>query len=376
MKLILFDDGAAGLAPLDDLRPAFDIRTGAWTALERWADIGIPPAGLLVPEARAALAGALHPRLSINDTPQPGSVVVNGRWPLGAEHSERIAALEPGQALASSTTMLALRVGDEGLLPASFDAASAEQLEASVLDRCWHVRTLRDANISYDLSRMAPAKGVMVREGARVAESAVLDASGGAIVVDRDARVGHHAVIFGPAYIGPGSTVIEHATIRPNTAIGPVCKVGGEITGVIFQGYANKAHEGFLGDSYVGMWANLGAGTTNSNLLNTYSPVVIDRQRTGETFMGCVLGDHVRTAIGTRIMTGAVVGTGTMWAAMKPITGRIGSMRWVTDAGEKDYRPEKFLEVARAAMARRDREPSEAERVRFEELGTTATGHP
>jgi hypothetical protein len=147
-----------------------------------------------------------------------------------------------------------------------------------------------------------------------------------------------------------------------------VCKVGGEITGVIFQGHTNKAHEGFLGDSYIGKWVNLGAGTTNSNLLNTYGPVVVDRQRTGETFMGCVLGDHVRTAIGTRIMTGAVVGTGTMWAASKPITGRTAPMRWVTDAGEKPYRPEKFLEVAIAAMARRDARTTPAEQARFVEL--------
>jgi UDP-N-acetylglucosamine diphosphorylase / glucose-1-phosphate thymidylyltransferase / UDP-N-acetylgalactosamine diphosphorylase / glucosamine-1-phosphate N-acetyltransferase / galactosamine-1-phosphate N-acetyltransferase len=376
MKLILFDDGAADLAPLDDLRPVFDIRTGAWSALERWADIGIPPAGLLVPQPRAEIARALHPKLSINQHPPAGAVIVNGRWPLSAKESERIAALEPGQALACGPTLLAVRVGDEGFDPKAFDLHHAQQFEASLLERCWHVRTLRDQNISYDLSRMAPAKGVVVREGARVAESAVLDASGGAIVVAKDARVGHHAVIFGPAYIGPGATVIEHATIRPNTAIGPVCKVGGEITGVIFQGHANKAHEGFLGDSYIGMWVNLGAGTTNSNLLNTYGQVVIDRQRTGETFMGCVLGDHVRTAIGTRIMTGAVVGTGTMWAASRPVTGRIGPMRWVTDAGERAYRPEKFLEVARAAMARRDHEPSKAEQDRFQELGAATAGHP
>lgn len=376
MKLILFDDGAADLAPIDELRPAFDIRTGAWTALERWADIGIPPAGLLVPEAREALARALHPKLAVNTDTPAGAVVVNGRWPLAVRETERIAALEPGQALACGPTLLAACVEDGGFDPRSYDTDHAQQVEASLLERCWHVRTLRDENISYDLSCMAPAKGVVVREGARVAESAVLDASGGAIVIDRDARVGHHAVVFGPAYVGPGATVIEHATIRPNTAIGPVCKVGGEITGVIFQGYANKAHEGFLGDSYVGMWANLGAGTTNSNLLNTYGQVVIDRQRTGETFMGCVLGDHVRTAIGTRIMTGSVVGTGTMWAASKPIAGRVAPMRWVTDAGEKAYRAEKFLEVARAAMARRDRQPSEAEQARFQELGAPATGHP
>ncbi len=368
MKLILFDDGKGELAPLNDLRPAFDIRTGAWTAFERWTNAGMQPSALIVPESLAAIAKVIHPRQTVNDVPPEESVVVNGRWPLAARDLDAIDALQAGQALVSGNTLLAARVGGGGadaLDPASY---STSEHRAGLLERCWHVRTHRDACISHDLASMAPAKGVVVREGARVAESAVLDASNGAIVIDENARVGHHAVVIGPAYVGPGSTIIEHATIRPYTASGPVCKVGGEITGVIFQGYANKAHEGFLGDSYVGAWCNLGAGTTNSNLLNTYGQVVIDRQRTGETFMGCILADHVKTAIGTRIMTGAVVGTGTMWAAAKPITGRVRAMRWVTDAGEKAYRAEKFLEVARAAMQRRDAEPSEAEIELFEAL--------
>jgi len=368
MKLILFDDGKGELAPLTDLRPAFDIRTGAWTALERWADIGMPPACLRVPEHQVNLTKELHPNTPVNDPPPRGAVIVNGRWPLSAERAEMIAELEEGHALAHHGTLLAARIGDGGGDPLDPETFTTKEHEAKIIQRCWHVRTYRDACIAYDLSRMAPAKGVVVSEGSKVADSAVLDASHGAIVIGEGVRVGHHAVILGPAYVGPGSTVIEHATIRPNTAIGPVCKVGGEITGTIFQGHTNKAHEGFLGDSYVGKWVNLGAGTTNSNLLNTYSPVVVDRQRTGETFMGCVLGDHTRTAIGTRIMTGAVVGTGTMWAASKPITGRTGPMRWCTDASEKSYRPEKFLEVAIAAMARRSARPTPAEQARFVEL--------
>ena len=373
MKLILFDDGGGELTPLIDLRPAFDVRTGAWTPLQRWTDVGLPPAAFLVPEHQAALTVALHPKVAVNKEIGEGATLVNGRWPLAVRDAEVIAALEPGRAIVRDGTLLAARVHEASVEePLALDHYDTTEHEADLLERCWHVRSHRDACIAYDLGQMAPSKGVVVREGARVAESAILDASSGAIVIDENARIGHHAVVLGPAYVGPGSTVVEHATIRPNTAIGPVCKVGGEITGTIFQGYANKAHEGFLGDGYVGMWVNLGAGTTNSNLLNTYGQVVVDRQRTGETFLGCILGDHVRTAIGTRIMTGAVVGTGTMWAASSPIGGRIDAMRWMTDAGQKVYRAEKFLEVARAAMARRDAEPSEAEIARFAELASTA----
>ena len=376
MKLILFDDGGGDLAPLTDLRPAFDVRTGAWTALERWANLGLAPAGLVVPEAQIGLTSALHPRIPVIRQPPRDAVLVNGRWPLAARDVELIAALQAGHAYVKQGTLLAARTGEPGDDALDARAYDTREHEAVLLERCWHVKSGRDACLAYDLSQLAPAKGVVVRENARVAESAVLDASNGAIVVDEGARVGHHVVVLGPAYIGPGSTINEHATIRANTAIGPVCKVGGEISGVIFQGYANKAHDGFLGDSYVGAWCNLGAGTTNSNLLNTYGQVTVDRQRTGETFLGCVLGDHVRTAICTRIMTGAIVGTGSMWAASKPIAGRIGPMRWSTDAGEQAYRVEKFFEVAKAAMARRDIAPHEAEHKRFLELGALTTGSP
>lgn len=368
MKLILFDDGQGQLDPLTDLRPAFDIRTGARTTLERWQDIGIAPAALLVPPHQADLAHQWHPRLPINQPVPGGAFVVNGRWPLAPRDAETIAALKPAHALAHQGTLLAAHVVEGAHDPLAIDAFETREHEALLLNRCWHVRTGRDACIAHDLARMAPDKGVVVKATARVADSAILDASAGPIVVDEHARVGHLAIVLGPAYVGPHAAVLEHATIRPNTAIGPHCKVAGEVSGTIFQGYANKAHDGFLGDSYIGMWCNLGAGTTNSNLLNTYGPVTIDRQRTGETFLGCILGDHVRTAIATRIMTGAVVGTGTMWAATAPIAGRVAPMRWATDAGQKPYRPEKFIEVATAAMARRGHAPTTAEQARFIEL--------
>jgi UDP-N-acetylglucosamine diphosphorylase / glucose-1-phosphate thymidylyltransferase / UDP-N-acetylgalactosamine diphosphorylase / glucosamine-1-phosphate N-acetyltransferase / galactosamine-1-phosphate N-acetyltransferase len=169
--------------------------------------------------------------------------------------------------------------------------------------------------------------------------------------------------------------VLERSLVKSNTALGPWCKVAGEVGGTIFQGFANKAHDGHLGDSYIGEWVNLGAGTTNSNLLNTYGEVVAKQsprgsnERTGETFLGCVLGDHVKTAICTRIMTGAIVHTGTMWAATAAISGCVPGFSWVTDsspppsgAGEqwKPFRFDKFMEVARAAMGRRKIVPSEA----------------
>jgi UDP-N-acetylglucosamine diphosphorylase/glucosamine-1-phosphate N-acetyltransferase len=209
---------------------------------------------------------------------------------------------------------------------------------------------------------------------------AVLDCEHGAIVIDEHAVVRPTAVLIGPCSVGAHSTVLERATIRPGTAIGPHCKVNGEVGGTIFQGFANKAHDGYVGDSYVGEWVNLGAGTTTSNLLNTYAPTVAratpngKHEHTGEQFLGAIIGDHVKTAICTRLMTASVLGTGGMFACTGPVSGTTPSFTWATDAGVKPYRAEKFLEVMRAQMQRRHVVPSEAYVAHVRELMEIAEG--
>ena len=187
-------------------------------------------------------------------------------------------------------------------------------------------------------------------------------------------------MICGPCSVGAGATVLDRALIRPNTVIGPRCKVGGEVGSTIFQGYANKAHDGYLGDSWVGKWANLGAGTVGSNLLNTYGEVTMrtevdgPRHRTGLRFLGAIIGDHVKTAISTRIMTGSVLGTGAMVATSAPPPDTVRRFAWLTDDGERSYRLGKFLEVMNAVMARRDRIPSRAYAAAVEALHRFAVG--
>ena len=209
---------------------------------------------------------------------------------------------------------------------------------------------------------------------ATVFPASILDTTNGPIAVRAGATIRPGSTIIGPVVIGERSTVLDKALVKANTALGPVCKVAGEIGGTILQGYANKGHDGHLGDSWLGEWVNLGAGTTNSNLLNTYSEVTsvaqphAHREKTGETFFGCALGDHVKTAIGTRIMTGAIVHTGAMWAATAPISGCVDRFAWATDKGVRHYRVDRFLEVMRASMGRRTIEPSDAYTARVAAL--------
>jgi len=385
-SLIVFDDGRARLGQMTDLRCAAEVRTGALTTLERIEIIaGLSCDLLLVPEAIAPVVAERNACAVNGAAPEGPALVVNARCPLAPE---RIASLDIGTGLVSAET------GD--LLAAMLDAGAVsafvrtgkppEGLEAHredgapLLSHPEDVIRHRDASLEFDLRALSSSESDGIPEGvtvlgdhpvfvdhtATVLPTAVLDASSGSVVIGADATVRPGAILAGPCSIGPGSTVLEHAHIKAHTAIGPVCKVGGEIGGTIFQGWANKAHDGHLGDSWVGEWVNFGAGTMNSNLLNTYGTVSMrsaanePRRRTGLTFLGSIVGDHVKTAIGTRLMTGCVLGTGSMIALTGPAPAFVDRFAWATDSGSQLYRLDKFTDVLRAAMGRRDCEPSAA----------------
>lgn len=397
----LFDDGQGRLGTMTDLRAAYEVRTGALTTLERWENLlGEPVDGLACPERVRAVCeerlgrkvndvGALAQRAGAE-----GVVFVSGRCVLpfaeAADLKLRCAVVEKG----SGHVIAARLAGGEAeafardwKLPAG---VTVEEWDVGLLvHRPWDVIRLRDEAILHDLARLSDRdsqelppevlaigeEGLTIDPTAAVYPTVVFDLEHGPVVVAEEAVIRPGAIVCGPAFIGAHSTVMDRAHVKANTAIGPWCKVGGEVGGTIFQGWANKSHEGHLGDSWVGEWANLGAGTTNSNLLNTYGEVMskagagAPTERTGLTFFGSVIGDHVKTAICTRLMTGVTIGTGTMVASSAYVSGAVPAMRWVTDGGEKAYRFEKFMEVARAMMARRKMAPGKAYTEALRALG-------
>lgn len=399
---ILFDDGKGQLSPLNDLRSSFEIRCGALTNAERLvAGLDIDLAGMVVPAPLVELTQESSP-VPVNrplDLPDDAEVLlINGRCPLPLD---AIAQLRLGEVAVEKSTedMVAVRLtcaGVKALLTGGNPEMKTVEIEDVVLmSKPWSWRAFRDRCIAWDLDHLtehmpkAPTPDgvtelgqlpICVHPSATVAPSVVLNAEDGAIVIDENAVVRPGAIITGPAYIGPGSTVLEHALIKAHTAIGPVCKAAGEVGGTVFQGYANKGHAGHLGDSWIGEWCNLGADTTNSNLLNTYTEITArpspdaKMEKTGQTFLGVTMGDHAKTAIGTRIMTGAIVGTGVMHAASTPITGTSKAFDWVTDAGTKTYRLGKFVEVAMTVMQRRGVTQSQPYARRLTVLHETVTG--
>jgi UDP-N-acetylglucosamine diphosphorylase/glucosamine-1-phosphate N-acetyltransferase len=210
-------------------------------------------------------------------------------------------------------------------------------------------------------------KDVYIAQGARMHPMVVIDADGGPVYIDQDAEIYPFSRIEGPCYIGKES-VLFGAKCREGNSIGPFCRVGGEVEESIIHGYSNKYHDGFLGHAYVGEWVNLGALTANSDLKNDYSTVsvMLDGRRainTGSTKVGSLIGDHVKTSIGTLLNTGSYVGAmALIMATGKPLPKFIPSFAWFLEGiVTKGFGKGQLYETAKVVMSRRGCKWTEAE---------------
>ena len=204
-------------------------------------------------------------------------------------------------------------------------------------------------------------KNVYVGKNVAIDQFVIFNTDQGVIIIDDCAHVYPFSYIEGPCYIGAHTEIKSHSQIRKNTSIGHHCKIGGEVSGSIFQPYTNKAHHGFVGDSYIGSWVNLGAGTTTSNLKNTYGPVRIEysgeKIDTGMQFLGCIMGDYVKTAINTSIYTGKIIGVYAQLFGC--VTENIGSFVMDTHEGKKVFELESAIRAQKRSFERRGIEQKE-----------------
>jgi UDP-N-acetylglucosamine diphosphorylase/glucosamine-1-phosphate N-acetyltransferase len=388
VRMIIFDDGLGQLGPMTDLRAVFEVRTGMRTTANRIsASRPKALAGYWVPQHLAGVVGE-RANAPVNLLPNEEVVLcVNGRWAL------------PDPKLDLNLNEAAVEQATGHVVAANFRRADAEyflttgqlhertqviNVESRVLYRYpWDVLGMIKQTVPHDIMASMTTDSMRVRdfadvvgsypvqvhESARIYPNVVLDAEHGPIMLQARAVIRPGAVICGPCAIGEDSTIVDRALIKANTVIGPWCKVGGEVGATIFQGFSNKSHEGHLGDSGVGRWVNFGAGTTNSNLLNTYGEITMrldengQRFRTGTQFLGAIVGDYVKFAINTRIMTGSAIGTGAMIAGTAAPPTTVRRFAWITDDAPESgraFRLEKFLETARTMMARRHMQMSAA----------------
>ena len=249
--------------------------------------------------------------------------------------------------------------------------ACPEQLTAdfAAAGRCGIEGTLEDPSAIRGSER-----DVYVAPGARIHPMVVIDATGGPVTIDEGAEVHPFTRIVGPCYVGPG-TVLLGAKCHEGNAIGPHCRIGGEVECSIIHGYTNKYHDGFLGHAYVGEWVNLGALTTNSDLKNDYGnvSVVMYGHRpidTGSNKVGCFIGDHTKTSIGTLLNTGAYVGAmGLIMATGKPLQKFIPSFACLLEGVvTKGFGRKALYRTAAQVMQRRGREWTEADEAMWDHV--------
>jgi UDP-N-acetylglucosamine diphosphorylase/glucosamine-1-phosphate N-acetyltransferase len=398
MICIYEGDGVDRLSSLCDLRPAFDLRCGRFTLLEKFRRLyPSEPVFLWVRDEVAGITSEAHPDCSVNAKPQQGRLFLSAT----AIFDEPVPAKGPESVLMAGDDVVGFRVCAECV--AELNSVRGlranlveEQVKARVVRWPWDIVEMNAGELLKETEvRRQKAEGrrqkagsgkktgriergavvvgdrkrLHMEPGSRIWPGTVVSIETGPVFLDRDAVVRPGSFVEGPCYVGPG-TVIDGAKVRPGCSFGPQCRIGGEVEASIFQGYANKHHEGFIGHAFVGEWANLGALTTNSDLKNAYQPVQVpipgrgarDEGRgrmvdTGLLKVGCFIGDHAKTAIGTLINTGSRVGTFANWFESGLSPKEIPAFAW----GSKAHWPlGQVLSNASKVMSRRGVTPTAA----------------
>lgn len=216
------------------------------------------------------------------------------------------------------------------------------------------------------------AENIFVHPDAEIEPFCFLNAEKGAIIIDENAKIAAGSLLEGPCFIGKNSIIRSGAKIYSNTSIGETCKIGGEVEDTIIQGFTNKQHEGFLGHSFLGEWVNLGAGTDNSDLKNTYGAIstLVEgfRYPTGRQFLGVFIGDHTKTGIGTKFPTGSVAGICSSIVCGGYAEKSVPSFSFGGEEKSPVYDISKAIMTARRVLARRSRTltPEEEELMKIE----------
>ena len=373
---ILYDDATArGFEPFALTRPAGELRAGGEITRRRWARVLGTSAGGFVAAPHLASFEELDAPPAATGTLPAGTWLVLSRClprldaaiPAGATQVEvagRVGAVRltrplPVASLADGTMRL------ESLA----DATSGCARDGWWLDEVWDLIRHLPAMLSADAPALAGARTevpqhvtvigthpVHVDLAAQVEPMVLIDATAGPVLVRRGAVVQAFTRLVGPCIIGEDATVSGGRVAA--CSIGERVKVNGEINSTIMIGHCNKGHDGFVGHSVIGRWANLGANTVTSNLKNSYGTVQLwtpqGVRETGLQFLGSLIGDHVKTGIGTRLTTGCVLGAGAnvFGTTMPPKV--VAPFAWGEAPTWGVFAADKFLEVTQRVMARRD----------------------
>ncbi len=371
MHILFFDDlSRKRLLPLTFTKPVAELRAGILKISEKWQKF-------------TGFTFSYLTELYLADkfpcTPDEDNLLINGAILPDWKFAEHVTGIKPGEFLFSGERLLACRLPADEACRFRLEEMAGKKGEQYpekllILDHPWQLFLWNGEMISRDYelitagrhslklstrNQLLGEENIFVEEGVK-AEFATINATTGPVYLGKDSEVMEGSVIRGPFALCEHSTVKMSAKIYGPTTIGPHSKVGGEVNNCVIQGFSNKAHDGFLGNSVIGEWCNIGADTNNSNLKNNYAIVRLwsyPEERfidTGLLFCGLVMGDHSKCGINTMFNTGTVIGVNANIFGSGFPRAFIPSFSWGGAHGFSTFSLPKAFVVAEQVMARRN----------------------
>ena len=372
MKICFFEDQKrAQLYPFTLTRPVDQIRIGISTLKEKWLLALKPESAFRI--THPLIANAYHDLDSYFPSEKESVVFINSRALPSENLIHIIKNLKPEHSVSHP----------DGTLIATYSAKPERQeidleQEEMLISRPWDIVEYNGEQIRYDFNALdlqdnrnimeQPENQILIRGEfpVYIHPTAKIEPSVTILADEGPVYIGPHATVMAGSILRRGLAVCEHAQIRTqsqihlNTTIGPWCKVGGEVKNVVFFGYSNKSHAGYLGNSVVGEWVNLGADTNGSNMKNNYSNVRlqtgpgVEPIDSGLMYSGQMIGDHTKTAINTMMNTGSVLGPFSNIAVGGFPPKFIPSFSWLTPHGLEKYALKKAIPTMSTVMGRRN----------------------
>jgi UDP-N-acetylglucosamine diphosphorylase/glucosamine-1-phosphate N-acetyltransferase len=371
MNYILFDDHSwEQLLPLTFTGPVSAVRVGILTIREKWEKN-------LGSEVSALCQDYLSDKYPVNIERE--NILINSGLLPSPEIIQQISQLKSNEALISEGRILAVKLDRQrinnfnfknqgGLIPTEINFIPR------LINHPWHIFQMNGEEIKNDFAlvtngrRSAPLsktlnllnpENIFAEEGFK-AEFATINASTGPVYLGMNSEIMEGSLIRGPFALCENSVLKMASKIYGPTTIGPGSKAGGEINNSVIFGNSNKAHDGFLGNSVIGEWCNIGADSNNSNLKNNYAEVKLWSYKeekfinTGLTFCGLIMGDHSKCGINTMFNTGTVVGVNANIFGSGFPRNFVPSFSWGGAHGLSTFTIPKAFDVAEKVMGRRN----------------------
>ena len=367
MNYILFDgDVRTALLPLTYTKPVADLRVGILTIREKWEKYLSATTTTITEE----YLEEKYPMVELEE-----NILINASFCPTKSLVEKVKNLAKNEAIFKGQDVIAFFTSDSQE-EVNFDEYTQIEFEEEILQikNTWDIFLLNDKAIQEDFelitegrtsepipegTRYINKENIFIEEGAEIT-FATLNASKGPIYIGENAVIMENSAVRGPFAMCNNAVLKLGSKIFGATTLGPYCKVGGEVSNAVLMGYSSKGHDGYLGNSVIGEWCNLGADTNTSNLKNNYAEVRLwDYEtgrfaKTGLQFCGLIMGDHSKCGINTMFNTGTVVGVSANTYGSGFLRNFVPSFSWGGASGFTEYKTNKVFEVAAVVMQRKN----------------------